>query len=198
MTYHRCMRWAPNARGRLEQAAFELFAEDGYAATTVPAIAARAGLTTRTFFRYFPDKREVIFGGDDIPDTAAQLIRGAPAELAPEDVIRAVLHQVAVDRFEGRKQQTSAWRQIIDENDSLRDRDARKRADLVRAARDAFVDRGEPLMRATLFAEAGALVFHVALDHWLSEGGPGSMTESITDIMNYLHVGTPRVSSPRS
>ena len=73
------MRWAPDARRRLERAAFELFGEQGYAATTVPQITARAGLTTRTFFRYFADKREVIFGGDEIPDAAARLISEAPA-----------------------------------------------------------------------------------------------------------------------
>jgi AraC-like DNA-binding protein len=56
-------RWEPGAQGRLQQAAMELFAERGYARTTVEDIAARAGLTERTFFRYFADKREVLFGG---------------------------------------------------------------------------------------------------------------------------------------
>ena len=60
-------RWRPDARERLEHAALELFAEQGFAATTVPEITARAGLTTRTFFRYFADKREVLFGGAEIP-----------------------------------------------------------------------------------------------------------------------------------
>ena len=63
----RVARWSPDARGRLERAAFELFAEQGFAATTVPEITARAGLTTRTFFRHFADKREVFYAGDEIP-----------------------------------------------------------------------------------------------------------------------------------
>ena len=58
-------RWKPDARGRLEQAAFELFTERGFEQTTVAEIAERAGLTERTFFRYFADKREVLFAGAD-------------------------------------------------------------------------------------------------------------------------------------
>lgn len=184
------MRWAPNARGRLEQAAFELFTERGYSATTIPQITARAGLTTRTFFRYFADKREVIFGGNEIPDTAARLIREAPGELEPEEVIRVVLRTVAAERFDGHKPETAALRRLVDGDDSLRDRDARKRADLVRAGRDAFVDRGEPALRARLLAEVGALVFHVALDQWLTETGPRSMADAITDVMEEVHIGS--------
>ena len=64
ITYHGGMvRWEPNAQGRLEQAAFELFLERGFEQVTVAEIAERAGLTERTFFRYFTDKREVFFAG---------------------------------------------------------------------------------------------------------------------------------------
>ena len=56
-------RWEPNARGRLEQAAMELYLERGFEQTTVAEIAKRAGLTERTFFRHFADKREVLFAG---------------------------------------------------------------------------------------------------------------------------------------
>ena len=59
-------RWEPNARGRLEQAALELYIERGFEQTTVAEIAEQAGLTERTFFRYFADKREVLFGGQDV------------------------------------------------------------------------------------------------------------------------------------
>ena len=56
-------RWKPDAAGRLIKAAITLFAEQGYEETTVAEIAERAGLTKRTFFRYFSDKREVLFSG---------------------------------------------------------------------------------------------------------------------------------------
>jgi len=183
------MRWAPDARGRLERAAFELFSEQGYPATTVPQIAARAGLTTRTFFRYFADKREVIFGGNEIPEAAAHLIRTAPPELEPMDVILFLLRNVAARKFDGRKEETAAWRRIINGDDSLRDRDARKRADLVLAGRAAFIERGESELRATLFAETGALVFHVALDEWLSDPGSQPMADTVADVIKLFHVG---------
>jgi AcrR family transcriptional regulator len=73
-------RWSPNARGRLEQAAFELFLERGYEQTTVADIAQRAGLTERTFFRHYADKREVVFGGAAV--LQAELLR-ALGELPP-------------------------------------------------------------------------------------------------------------------
>ena len=163
------MRWAPDARGRLERAAFGLFAEQGFAATTVPQITARAGLTTRTFFRHFADKREVVFAGDEIPANAARLIAEAPTDLEPMRVIRSVLHQVAAARFDGNHAQTAVWRRIVEGNDELRDRDARKRSDLVRAARGAFVERGETPRQATVLAEVGVLVFQVALESWVEE-----------------------------
>ena len=179
------MRWAPGARERLARAAFELFTERGYTETTIPEITARAGLTTRTFFRYFADKREVIFGGSEIPETAARLIREAPEGTADE-VLRTVLHRVADDQFEGRKGETAAWRELIAENDSLRDRDARKRADLVRAATAAFLDRGFRPLEAVLHAETGALVFHVALDHWVAQPGDQPLSELMDEVLRQV------------
>ncbi|MDN4646760.1 TetR/AcrR family transcriptional regulator [Curtobacterium sp. PsM8] len=181
------MRWAPDARGRLERAAFELFAEQGFAATTVPQITARAGLTTRTFFRHFADKREVVFAGDEIPTTAARLIAEAPADVEPVEVIRRVLHQVAAARFDDNHAQTAAWRRIVESNDELRDRDARKRADLVRAARGAFVERGETPLQAAVLAELGVLVFQVALDTWAgAEPESRSMSATIDEVLAAL------------
>ncbi|GAA4663592.1 TetR/AcrR family transcriptional regulator [Frondihabitans cladoniiphilus] len=172
-------------------AALELFSEQGFGATTVPQIAARAGLTTRTFFRYFVDKREVVFGGDEIPERATRLIADAPAELAPMEVVRLVLHRVATDQFEGHREQTSAVRRLIHANDPLRDRDARKRDDLVRAARAAFLERGESPLQATVVAELGILVFQVALDEWALGDGAGPMVSVIDDVMALLAAESP-------
>ena len=89
-------RWEPNARGRLEQAALELFAERGFEQTTVEDIATRAGLTKRTFFRYFSDKREVLFGGgDEFKQRFVDALAGAPASAAPIEVIAISLETVA-------------------------------------------------------------------------------------------------------
>lgn len=185
------MRWTPDARGRLEQAALELFAEQGYAATTVPQITGRAGLTTRTFFRHFADKREVIFGGNEIPENVARLIAAAPEDLGPMAVLRDVLHQVANDQFADGRAETAAWREMIRANDELRDRDARKRADMVNAARDAFLDRGQTPLQATVLAELGVLAFHVALDEWSSAEESRAMTTVVDEVLGSIaqHAG---------
>ncbi|MFP2933837.1 TetR family transcriptional regulator, partial [Pyxidicoccus sp. 3LG] len=85
-------RWEPNARGRLEQAAMDLFQERGYDRTTVEEIAARAGLTERTFFRYFTDKREVLFwGSENLRKLMMSAIEDAPEATAPLDAVAAAL-----------------------------------------------------------------------------------------------------------
>lgn len=95
-------RWEPKARERLEQAALELFVEVGFAEATVPQITARAGLTTRTFFRHFADKREVLFAAEgELPALVARLMSEAPPDLPPLALIERGLQTVAVTRFEG-------------------------------------------------------------------------------------------------
>src|SRR3954453_20547743 len=89
-------RWEPNARGRLEQAALELFGERGFEQTTVEDIAERAGLTKRTFFRHFSDKREVLFGGaDEFKELFMKGLARAPASAAPIEAIAMTLEAVA-------------------------------------------------------------------------------------------------------
>src|SRR5450631_2398912 len=81
-------RWEPDARGRLERAAMELYVERGFEQTTVAEIAKRAGLTERTFFRYFADKREVLFGGSkDLEELLTREVAEAPVSLAPLDAV---------------------------------------------------------------------------------------------------------------
>src|SRR5262252_4794303 len=88
-------RWEPNARGRLEQAAMELYVERGFEATTVAEIAQRAGLTERTFFRHFADKREVLFAGSEaLEEALVGAVAAAPASVAPLDAVAAGLEAV--------------------------------------------------------------------------------------------------------
>src|SRR5262245_2455418 len=92
----RMARWEPNARERLVDAALELFHERGYDRTTVEEIAARAGLTERTFFRYFADKREVLFGGSkDLERAITDGISGAPTAASPLDAVVGALEAAA-------------------------------------------------------------------------------------------------------
>ena len=91
-------RWKPDAQGRLMSAAIELFDEQGYEATTVAEIAERAGLTKRTFFRYFTDKREVLFwGSGDLQEMFVNAVTAAPASHAPIDAVAAALDAVVAN-----------------------------------------------------------------------------------------------------
>ncbi|MCS6555232.1 TetR family transcriptional regulator [Curtobacterium flaccumfaciens] len=180
------MRWSPDARGRLERAAFELFAEQGYQATTVPQITARAGLTTRTFFRYFADKREVIFAGDEIPDLARAAIEGAPAGIDPLDIVVHGLRTVADERFEGRHGEVGSVRRLVLSESSLRERDARKRADLTGAVREAFVGRGLDPSEAAVIAETTVMLFHLALEDWLTGPAERRMADVVDEQLSAL------------
>ncbi len=164
-------RWQPDARERLEHAALELFLEQGFAATTVPQITARAGLTTRTFFRHFADKREVLFDGDEIPAYAARLMQAAPASLDPMTLIVRGLRTVAESRFEGRVEELRVRRDIIRSDAGLRERDLRKRAALAEAIRQGFRQRSLDDRTATLAAEISVSVLHIALEQWLDQTG---------------------------
>ena len=89
-------RWKPDAAGRLIKAAITLFAEQGYEETTVAEIAERAGLTKRTFFRYFSDKREVLFSGsEELERLWLEAVAAAPPEATPLAVVTAGLDPVA-------------------------------------------------------------------------------------------------------
>jgi len=173
-------RWNPDARGRLERAAFELFAEQGFSATTVPEITARAGLTTRTFFRYFADKREVFFAGDEIPELARRLIASAPPEIDPVTMLEEGLRQVATDRFDGRREEIRRRRDLVVAEPSLRERDAQKRDDLVAVIRPGLVARGVDPVEAALLAELTVVVLHVALDAWLEQPTEQSSGEVVS------------------
>src|ERR1700744_4404807 len=105
-------RWEPNSRGRLEQAAAELFVERGFDETTVADIAARAGLTERTFFRHFADKRAVLFSGQEVfTDAVVSAVAAAPGPPTPVDAVTAGL-EAAADLLQGRAD-LAPQRQVI-------------------------------------------------------------------------------------
>ncbi|MCA2217182.1 TetR/AcrR family transcriptional regulator [Jidongwangia harbinensis] len=160
-------RWRPDARERLQQAALELFAEQGFAATTVPAITARAGLTTRTFFRHFADKREVLFADEaEMPSVAARLMAEAPTD-DPLTAIVAGLRMIAETHFEGRRDALRQRRAIVASDQGLRERDQHKRAALAQVARDGLRARGLDPLRAGLLAETAVTLMYVSVAEWL-------------------------------
>ncbi len=160
-------RWKPGARNRLAQAAIDLFHEQGYAATTIPQIAGRAGLTTRTFYRYFADKREVIFGPVPDPAVARAALAQTPDGLDVAGLLAYGLGLLA-DRFEAHREEMRATRPIITAEPALRERDLRKRAVFTDALDAALRDRGIAERRARLLAETTVGAFYLALDQWLT------------------------------
>src|ERR1700759_2827211 len=126
-------RWQPNARGRLAEAAMELYAERGFEQTTVAEIAARAGVTERTFFRYFADKREVLFGGaKDLERVIVGTIVHVPAATAPLDAVTAAL-QATASMFEARRGYAGKRRRIIATHANRQERELMKLASLAAA-----------------------------------------------------------------
>lgn len=163
-------RWEPDARGRLERAALELFTEQGFAETTVPQITARAGLTTRTFFRYFADKREVLFAGEDeMRDLFADLIRAAPPELSAMGAIEHALSVAAETEFEPRRTSLRQWRDVVAGEDALRERGLRKQQSIIEAAARALAERGVDAATAELTAGIAFVVFQAAVAEWTAE-----------------------------
>src|SRR5215472_8369942 len=112
-------RWKPDARERLISAAFELFSEQGFAATTVPQITERAGLTTRTFFRHFADKREVLFGHEDAPAQARAFLAQAPPGMSTAEFIAWGLGLMTRERFDGHRDELRVIQALIDSDESL-------------------------------------------------------------------------------
>lgn len=163
-------RWEPNARGRLERAALDLYGEHGYDRTTVAEIARRAGLTERTFFRHFADKREVLFAGSALlQDLLTSAVADAPAAATPLDATAGALEAVAAV-FEGRHDHARRRQAVIDANAELRERELVKLAALGAALAAALRRRGVPDPAAALAAEAGIAVFKVAFERWLGDG----------------------------
>jgi AcrR family transcriptional regulator len=179
-------RWRPDARERLEQAAIELFVEQGFAATTVPQITARAGLTTRTFFRHFADKREVLFAGEEIPAMAVRLIEQAPEDQDPMTLILEGLRFVARSRFEGRRDDLRVRRQIMRSDPGLQERDLRKRDSLRAAVRTGFLARGLDTTQAAVLAETAVTLLFVSFDEWLDQDGDRELFAIIQETLASL------------
>jgi AcrR family transcriptional regulator len=166
--YHRRMaRWQPDAQGKLAEAALTLYAEQGYDATTVSEIAERAGLTKRTFFRHFADKREVLFAGAEALEALfVDEVAAAPASAAGLDAVAAALDAVAAS-FEERRPFAARRQQVILANPALLERELIKLATLAGAVAQALRGRGVPDPAAILTAEAGITVFRVSFERWV-------------------------------
>ena len=187
--YNRSMsRWEPNARGRLEQAALELYRERGFDQTTVTEIAERAGLTERTFFRYFADKREVLFWGQDmLREIYVRTIEAAPDAAAPIDMVAAAL-EAAAPVLRERHAHARQRQTVIAANPGLQERELLKRASLASAMADALRRRGVPDPAASLAAEVGVIAFKTAFARWVSESDEHDLARLIREALDQLKV----------
>ncbi|TFC06520.1 MULTISPECIES: TetR/AcrR family transcriptional regulator [unclassified Cryobacterium] len=178
------VRWEPGAKVRLQAAALDLFATQGFEQTTTAQIAQSVGLTERTFFRHFSDKREVLFHGQELFLQA--FLDGV--DLAPPDaptmaVVAAALHAGTSFFPEERRPYSRLRQTVIDANPALEERETHKMAGLATIVAEALRKRGIAEPTATLAAESGGTVFRMAFAQWIREGETRSMTDIATDLL---------------
>ncbi|MEJ2862808.1 TetR family transcriptional regulator [Actinomycetospora flava] len=164
------VRWKPGARERLQAAALERFAAQGFDGTTVAEIAATAGLTERTFFRHFADKREVLFAGQD---EFERLFVAGIEEAGGDDpmaVVAAALDGATAFFPDDRRAWSRARQEVIDADPGLQERELLKLSKLATAMTQALAQRGIDPTAAALAAESGVAVFRVGFATWIAEG----------------------------
>jgi AcrR family transcriptional regulator len=162
-------RSGADARRRLQQAALDLYRERGFDQTTAADIAARAGVNERTFFRHFPDKREVLFDGEaELRAALVRYVAEAPGDLHPLQVVRHALGKAA--RILEDNHPFSAPRlELIAATPALRERDLAKAAAMADTVADALRRRGVPDRPAQLTAQVGWATFHHAAENWIAD-----------------------------
>jgi AcrR family transcriptional regulator len=176
------VRWEPDAAGRLRRAAVALFAERGVEATTVAAIAERAGVTERTFFRYFTDKREVLFAGqDEFAELFVASVRAAPAAAVPLDAVAAGVRAAAAWFSPDRRDDSRVRGTVITAHPGLQERELLKMSGVAESIAGALRERGVDPALADLTARAGVAVFSAAFARWISEGETRELPELVDD-----------------
>jgi len=166
----------------------ELFEKRGYLETTVEDIATRAGLTERTFFRYFADKREVLFSGSaELEKIITEGIAHAPADVSPLEVVTRTLVMAGAALQALRElRYVRARHSLVVQHAEIQERELIKLAALARAITEALHARGVAEPAASLAAEAGIAVFKIGFERWLSEGKPSDFAAHIRAAMEGL------------
>jgi AcrR family transcriptional regulator len=200
-------RWEDNAVGRLQESALELYKDPGYDKVTVAEIAERAGLTRRTFFRYFSDKREVLFfGAEKLEAFVAQAVLATPLGTPALDVVVTALAAV-IRRPDDDPAFADFARQrhaLIRTYAELRERELAKLASIASATAEALRDRGVPEPTASLAAEAGVAAFKVGFQRWVDDPRRRKLRHHVQEATAGLgalvleQVATRRAPAPRS
>jgi len=179
-------RWAPRAEDRLREAALELFLARGYENVTVSEITERAGLTRRSFSRYFTDKRDVLFAGSDrLPAVLARSIGNADSTLSSFEALLTALVDVA-GVLADQAQLAAQRRAVVRASPELQERGRTKVAAMTDAVADALRDRGTAESEATLLAQVGVAIFSTAFERWTDEpdgvGLPARIREAAAEL----------------
>jgi AcrR family transcriptional regulator len=179
-------RWDPCAEDRLREAALELFLEHGYENVTVAEITDRAGLTRRSFSRYFTDKRDVLFAGSEqLPAALADSVRHAEDTLSPFEAVLTALVDVA-GGLADQAPLAVQRRAVVQTSPELRERGRTKFAAATEAVADALRDRGTAESQATLLAEVGVAIFRTAFERWTDQpddvGLPARIREAAAEL----------------
>ncbi|TAJ49381.1 MAG: TetR family transcriptional regulator [Herbiconiux sp.] len=179
-------RWEPDAAGRLARAALELYSERGFDQTTALDIAERAGVTERTFFRHFADKREVLFDGSSaLLNAVVASIAAAPEASKPLDVMGQAM-QSGTALLEERRDHARLRAVAIAAHPSLQERELLKMSTLGEASAEALRARGVPSPAAELAADAGVAVFGRGFEAWIAPGETRTLAECIGDALAEL------------
>ena len=183
-------RWEPDAPGRLAQAAMELYLERGFDQTTVAEIARRAGLTERTFFRHFADKREVLFAGSaSLERHLVETVATAPPNLAAIDAAAAGI-EAAAALLQQRRAFAQQRQAVIAANPDLQERELIKLASLSAALARTLRARGAGTTTADLVAEVAIAVFRSAFQNWIDESSKGDFPHLIRESLDELRAVT--------
>jgi AcrR family transcriptional regulator len=192
------VRWQPGAPERLQQAALELFAARGYEQTTATEIAQAVGLTERTFFRHFSDKREVLFYGQQLlTDAFLAGLDEAPTEASPMDLVISVLRSASTFFPDERRPHSRTRQSVIDQNPALQERESHKLTSLGARLADALRARGVDDLTADVAARAAVMAFGVAFIHWIRDGEQRSFGDITDDVFGELAALTAELERPR-
>lgn len=173
----------PSTQDRLVEAALELFEQRGYEQTAVVDITERAGLARRTFFRYFADKREVLFTRTQRLEALwIETVREAPPAATTTEIVVAALGATA-EAFEARRPLVARRHAILVANPELQERELMKLTRLARLTAAQLEARGTPASEALVAAELGALVLRLAFDRWASTSGDASLATVIDAVL---------------
>jgi len=180
-------RWEPDSKGRLQEAALALFAERGFDQTTTAEIAARAGVTERTFYRHFADKREVLFGGSALlRDRILGGVAEAPAEAGPLEAVARGLDAAAQMLGEFRRDLSRLRYSVISANPELRERELAKLDDYATAVDAALRARGVAEPQARLAADAGMTILRVSIEQWITGEDEGDLRTVLRESVSAL------------